>query len=115
MAKNLLKILWLTLPAVILTLFSTMAWSANLPLNKELTVRLSTVASAGALAQVADARATTDALGKITFSFASVPDSTVASGFPSIRSGVCTTTTGSAVQRSDSAWGELIQPRVRSS
>jgi hypothetical protein len=50
-----------------------------LPFNRELTVRLSTVTADGILMQVADARATPDALGKIRFTFAFIPDSTVAS------------------------------------
>jgi hypothetical protein len=79
MLKNISKALLLILMTVLLPVFSSVAWSANLPLNRELTVRLSNVVADGSLLKVADAKATTDALGKITFSFISVPDSTIAS------------------------------------
>lgn len=72
------KSIKLILMALFLMYLPTLAYSASLPLNKELTVRLSTVAENGAISQVADTSATTDSFGKIEFSFTSVPDSTVA-------------------------------------
>lgn len=52
-------------------------WSMNLPLSKELTVKLSALSSQGQLQEVASVIAKTDALGKIAFSFPTVPSSTV--------------------------------------
>ena len=52
------------------------AWSSTyLPLNKNLTVRLSALSSQGQLQTVSDIVAKTDSLGKIAFNFPSVPSS----------------------------------------
>jgi len=53
------------------------SWSMNLPLSKELTVRLSALSSQGQLQEVASVTSKTDALGKIAFSFPAVPSSEV--------------------------------------
>lgn len=59
-----------------LWLFSgSYAWSAHLPLMKDLTVRLSTLSGQGRLQTVSEIVARTDAVGKITFSFPVVPSS----------------------------------------
>jgi len=69
----------LILLTFLLSFLPAMAWPANLPLNKELTVRLSTVSENGGLTLVTDTKTTSDSFGKIAFSFTSVPDSTSAS------------------------------------
>ena len=53
------------------------SWSMNLPLSKELTVKLSALDSQGRLQTVSEVSAKTDALGKIAFSFPIVPSSAV--------------------------------------
>jgi hypothetical protein len=70
--------LGLILLSLLLTSLPAMVWAVNLPLNKELTVRLSTVSEDGILSLVADTQATSDSSGKIVFSFTAVPDSTSA-------------------------------------
>ena len=51
------------------------AWSMNLPLSKELTVRLSTLNSQGQSQTVSEIVAKTNSLGKIAFNFPTVPSS----------------------------------------
>ena len=53
------------------------SWSMNLPLNKELTVKLSTLSSQGQLQTVSEVSAKSDSMGKIAFSFPAVPSSAV--------------------------------------
>jgi len=53
------------------------SWSTNLPLSKQLTVRLSALSSQGQLQAVSEVSAKTDSLGKITFAFPTVPSSAV--------------------------------------
>lgn len=53
------------------------SWSMNLPLSKELTVKLSTLNSLGQLQEVVSVTSKTDSLGKIAFSFPTVPSSEV--------------------------------------
>lgn len=60
----------------ILIALPSVASSMNLPINKEMTVRLSTLSSQGQLQTVSDLVTKTDALGKITFNFPSIPSST---------------------------------------
>lgn len=55
----------------------SVALSMNLPINKEMTVRLSTLSSQGQLQTVSDLGTKTDAQGKIAFNFSTVPSSTV--------------------------------------
>ena len=53
------------------------SWSMNLPLSKELTVRLSSLGSQGQLQEFTSVTAKSDSLGKISFSFPAVPSSEV--------------------------------------
>ena len=53
------------------------AWSSALPLQKVLTVRLSTLSADGNLTQVAETTAKTDSECKLTFGFPTVPSSAV--------------------------------------
>lgn len=62
--------------AIMLIALPTISLSMNLPINKELTVRLSTLSSQGQMATVSDLVTKTDALGKIVFNFPSIPSST---------------------------------------
>jgi hypothetical protein len=66
---------------ILITIFSlsagSYAWSMNLPLSKELTVRLSTLSSQGQLQAVSEITAKTDSLGKIAFNFPAVPSASV--------------------------------------
>lgn len=62
--------------AILLLAVPIRGWCMNLPLSKELTVKLSALSSQGQMQEVASVPAKTDALGKIAFSFPTVPSST---------------------------------------
>lgn len=70
-------ILSFVLVALLLLAAPERSWSMNLPLSKELTVKLSALNSQGQLHAVSEVSATTDSLGKISFSFPIVPSSSV--------------------------------------
>lgn len=61
----------------ILFVLPSVALSMNLPLSKDLAVRLSTLSSQGQLQTVSEIIAKSDALGKIAFNFPTVPSATV--------------------------------------
>ncbi|MGE0919352.1 hypothetical protein [Trichlorobacter lovleyi] len=62
--------------ALLLLVVPTGVWSMNLPLSRDLNVRLSSLSSQGQLQTVSEITAKTDSLGKITFNFPTVPSAT---------------------------------------
>ena len=62
--------------ALLMLVLPNSSWSMNLPLSKDLTVRLSTLNSQGQLQTVTEITSKTDSLGKIAFDFPTVPSAT---------------------------------------
>lgn len=63
--------------ALLILVFPTGAWSIHLPINKNLTVVLSTLSAQGQLKAFSEITSKTDPLGKIAFTFPTVPSSAV--------------------------------------
>ena len=63
--------------ALLMLALPTVSWSTNLPLSRDLTVRLSSLSSQGQLQTVSEITAKTDSLGKINFNFPTVPSASV--------------------------------------
>ena len=69
------KLTGLVVTVLMLMLWVTFSNASQLPINRTLTIQLSSVDYAGGIKQVASTESQTDAEGKFTFSFPSVPSS----------------------------------------